>query len=477
MTLYFIITLLLSAAISNISFADEIDTQPSTIVDDSDKNNDAQHRIYNIYTGHNIVGEGTMVNFLVNGRLQVAANYPSVTPSATSPSIFFHNIPNDTTGIYAPNGVENQVNITTNGVDKVQIGNSNITLITTTPSTGSINITAGTGGIAEQSTGFINLVNTVSVASSSGISIIGKSSGNTFKSVFIQGNSTGGNSTSGIGISGTAATGLGGRGDGISFSGIGGNASGNGISIFGNASGAGTGIFITGTGVGTVDNTGTNADVTIFSNTNGIVLSTESGIPNSIKLVTNGGATETINITNTLGTNATAIGLTATAGGITLTPATGGTVTIAGALAVTGATSGYITAVKYNLAPSAISNSLTVTDDNTVAESGDAPIITYGYGKSVVLIAPTADAVFTFKLPASPTTGQTMTIAVSNANGTVINVRTSNNSGTGINPNQITLAGGTNPLIGFHNSVTYLCISTTEIDIITNESDGIWVAI
>ena len=271
MTLYFIITLLLSAAISNISFADEIDTQPSTIVDDSDKNNDAQHRIYNIYTGHNIVGEGTMVNFLVNGRLQVAANYPSVTPSATSPSIFFHNIPNDTTGIYAPNGVENQVNITTNGVDKVQIGNSNITLTTTTPANGSINIDAGTGNLTATSTGAGADAIKLST-NAGGITLTGTSKTATI---------------TGITLAGTGKT----TGLGVIISGTAGNAANTvGTAISGTASEvSGSGVTITGTGTGTFDvTTGANAGVSILGTNTAIagalaVTGTTSGYITAVK--------------------------------------------------------------------------------------------------------------------------------------------------------------------------------------------------
>ncbi len=402
MTLYFIITLLLSAAISNISFTGEINTQPTTIVDDSDKNNDDPHRIYNTYAGHNIIREGTMVNFLVNGRLQVAANYAPFA-SATSPSIFFHNSPNDTTGIYAPNGVENQVNITTNGVDKVQIGNSNITLTTTTPANGSINIDAGTGNLTATSTGAGADAIKLST-NAGGITLTGTSKTATI---------------TGITLAGTGKT----TGLGVIISGTAGNAANTvGTAISGTASEvSGSGVTITGTGTGTFDvTTGANAGVSI------------------------------------LGTNTA----------------------IAGALAVTGTTSGYITAVKYNLAPSAISDSLTVKNGDIVAESeedADADVI-YGIGKSVVLIAPNVlkNTTIIFKLPASPVTGQTITIAISNANSTIIYIKTSNNSDEGIHPRATILTGERliDPPAEFTSCITYLCINSG-----ANDGHGIWVAV
>jgi hypothetical protein len=66
-----------------------------------------------------------------------------------------------------------------------------------------------------------------------------------------------------------------------------------------------------------------------------IALSSTKNAASAIALTANGGTSETITVTNTQGTDAAAIGLTATAGGITLTPASAKTVTVAGSLTLT----------------------------------------------------------------------------------------------------------------------------------------------
>ena len=106
-----------------------------------------------------------------------------------------------------------------------------------------------------------------------------------------------------------------------------------------------------GTGADAVKIGATNAagGIDIDAGTNGIdILATGGAVAigstknaaSSIALTANGGADETIVLTNTQGTGAGAISLTATAGGITLTPNASGLVTIAGNTTTTGSITG-----------------------------------------------------------------------------------------------------------------------------------------